>query len=330
MLNRIVKIIAALLVITLLTFGIRWYIQHENLYPQTDDAYVQAHIVNIAAQVNGKVAQLNVKNQQHVNKEQVLFTIDQQPFLIALKKAQANLQAAREQAAAQQSDITAAKAIAAQRQSEMINAKNTADRATTLLKKNLYAIADKEAAVSAYKQAAAAYRAAQAQLTEAQQKLGKAGDANSAVKAALADLNQAKLNLQYTVIKAPVSGHLEKLSIRAGDLVTQYQQVFAIITDNSYWVSANFKETQLSRVKVGQKVTVTLDMYPEQKFNGRVLSISPGTGSSFALLPPENATGNWVKVTQRLPVWVSIEPKKNYPFRLGASATVSIDTTSSP
>ncbi len=325
--KRIVKIIAALLAITLLGFGIRWYIHQQSLYPETDDAYVQAHIVNVATQVNGKVAQLNVKNQQHVNKGQLLFTIDQQPFLIALRKAQANLQSAREQVTALQSNIAAAKALVEQRQSQMDNAKKTADRATALLKKNLYATADKDAAVSAYKQAIAAYRAAQAQLNEAQQKLGKTGDANSGVRAALADLNQAKLNLKYTVIKAPVSGYLEKLSIRTGDLVTQYQQVFAIITDNSYWVSANFKETQLGRVKVGQKVTVTLDMYPGQEFNGRVLSISPGTGSSFALLPPENATGNWVKVTQRLPVWVSIDPKKDYPFKLGASATVTVDTT---
>ncbi len=325
--KRIVKIITSLLFIALLALVARWYILQQRLYPETNDAYLQAHVVNIATQVNGKIAKLNVKNQQHVTQGQVLFTINQQPFLIALKKAQANLQSAREQVTALESNIAAAKALVEQRQSQMDNAQKTADRATVLLKKNLYATADEDAAVSAYKQAAAAYKAAQAQLNEAQQKLGKTGDANSGVRAALADLNQAKLNLQYTTIKAPVSGYIEKLSIRSGDLVTQYQQVFAIITDDSFWVSANFKETQLGRVKVGQKVTVRLDMYPDQEFNGRVLSISPGTGSSFALLPPENATGNWVKVTQRLPVWVSIEPKKDYPFRLGASAVVTIDTT---
>lgn len=142
---------------------------------------------------------------------------------------------------------------------------------------------------------------------------------------------QAQLNLKYTHITAPTSGFIANLTLRQGDTVTAYQQLFALIDNQSWWVQANFKETQLTRIRPGQSATIKVDMYPRRTFSGRVMSISSAAGASFSLLPPENASGNWVKVTQRFPVKVLItahDPR--YPLRLGASSTVTINTTSHP
>jgi membrane fusion protein (multidrug efflux system) len=161
----------------------------------------------------------------------------------------------------------------------------------------------------------------------------QAGDtADADLRSALAELQlansnlkRADLNLQYTEIFAPTSGWVTNVTLRQGSIVEQNHAVFALISDQEFWVDANFKETELSKIQLGQKAVIRVDMYPKHRFAGVVESISGGTGAVFSLLPPQNATGNWVKVTQRIPVRVRIantDPK--YPLRIGASATVTL------
>lgn len=146
---------------------------------------------------------------------------------------------------------------------------------------------------------------------------------------AKAALDQAKLDLSWTHVTAPTSGWVTNVSLQSGDMTAAYQPVFALISNETFWVDANFKETELENIHPGQRASISIDMYPGHSFEGVVESISGGTGSAFSLLPPQNATGNWVKVTQRVPVRVRvINPDKAYPLRIGTSASVRISLRS--
>jgi membrane fusion protein (multidrug efflux system) len=159
--------------------------------------------------------------------------------------------------------------------------------------------------------------------------IAKLKTAYATVELDKAALIQANLNLQYTRVTAPVDGQITNMSLRAGNNVTANQPLFAFIDNNEFWVDANYKETQLENVKPGQKATIEVDMYPNHNFKGVVESISGGSGTAFSLLPPQNATGNWVKVTQRVPVRIKIiNTNASYPLRIGTTATVTIDTHS--
>ena len=174
--------------------------------------------------------------------------------------------------------------------------------------------------------AAAAVRAAQANVEQAESVLGKAGAQNAAVRAAAAKLAQANLDLKHTRVVAPASGLIANLELRPGSMVQNGVPIFTVIGDADFWVDANFKETELRRVKPGQKAKIVVDMYRDHEFRGEVTSLSGGAGQAFSLLPAQNATGNWVKVTQRVPVRVRVlNPDSNYPLRIGTTATVHIE-----
>ena len=147
----------------------------------------------------------------------------------------------------------------------------------------------------------------------------------ASVQLSQARLDEAQLNLQYATLSAPVSGWVSNVTVRIGDVITKGQPLFALISDEEFWVDANFKEKDLEHIKIGQPAEITVDMYPGHIFKGVVESISGASGAAFSLLPPQNATGNWVKVTQRVPVRVRvINTDPNYPLRVGTSANVTI------
>ncbi|MCB1827474.1 MAG: HlyD family secretion protein [Coxiellaceae bacterium] len=331
MFKKLMKFITITIALLALLVGGYWYYQHQKFYPSTDDAYVQANIINIAPQVSGKVEKIFVQNNQHVDKGAPLFNIDPSAFQAALNKAQANLSNTIQQVKALQASVAAAKAMVAQRQAELTNTAKQTERILTLVKQKLYAAAQGDTAIQNLKVAKANLHAANSQLKEAQQKLGASGDANAQIREAKAAVAQAEINLSYTKIVAPTSGRIAQFTLRNGSNVSAFQQLFSLVADQDWWVSANFKETDLERIRPGQKVKVVIDMYPNHVFKGRVTSISPGSGESFALLPPENASGNWVKVTQRFPVRIAIpRTSKKYPLRIGSSCTVTVDTRSIP
>lgn len=157
----------------------------------------------------------------------------------------------------------------------------------------------------------------------------KLKSAKAALKLSEAKLKEAKLRLSYTRVVAPTSGLVSNLSLRVGNIVSENQPLFAMIDNATFWVDANFKETELEHIQKNQQAMIKIDMYPHKKFTGVVNSISGGSGTAFSLMPPQNATGNWVKVTQRVPVRIQImKPDSQYPLRLGTSAKVTIDLQS--
>jgi membrane fusion protein (multidrug efflux system) len=269
--NKAITWIVLLLIFIVTIAGIIWYLRQSNLYPSTDDTYVQAHIVDIAPQVSGPVTQVFVKDHQEVKQGQLLFSIDPRPFQYAEQRAEAQLKLAQQQGA----------------------------RIFPLIagKKEPPAEGDK----------------IKAQIQEA-----------------MASLSQARYDLQNTMVTAPAAGIIANFKVRVGDSVATSINLFAIVEQHDFWINANFKETQLKRIKVGQSADIKVDMYPGVKFKGVVASMSPGTGTIFSLLPPENATGNWVKVTQRVPVKINfVNPNPAYPLITGTSAEATVDTVNS-
>jgi len=246
----------------------------------TDDAYLNANITQIAPRVTGQVQQLNIVNNQYVKKGDILFTLNPEPFQIAIAQAEAQV---------------------AMSQADLADAQITATRVLTMVQKKYQSPQDGDTAIAHLNKAKAALSLAQA------------------------NLDQARLNLSYTQISAPDSGWVANLSLRNGTVVSENQPIFALISDHEFWADANFKETSLEKIKPGQGATIRIDMYPHHPFKGVVESISGGSGTAFSLLPPENATGNWVKVTQRVPVRIHIlNPDPHYPLRIGTSSTVTV------
>ncbi len=326
--GKIIKIFIPVVIIAILLVGGYFYWQHQKFYPSTDDAYVQAHIVNIAPRIDGKIEAVYVQDHQHVKQGQPLFDIDPTPYKIALAKAQAAFGTAVLQYKAGNMAIKSAEYQVAEDNAQLVDTQSETRRMLVLVKKHYASESQGDLAVKNLHVAEASLKAAKSELAEAIQKRGPDGPQNPHLREAAAAVAQAKLNLQYTHVVAPASGYIANLDLRIGDVVTTYQQLFALIEDKSWWAEANYKETQLQRIEPGQTASIEIDMYPGQIFKGKVVSISDGSGTSFSLLPPENASGNWVKVTQRFPVKVLItERKDQYPLRLGASCTVTINTT---
>jgi membrane fusion protein (multidrug efflux system) len=305
-------------------FGFGFY---NHYHPSTDDAYVNAHVIYIAAQVSGPINSIHIQDHEFVHKGQLLFTIDPRTFQYAVDKAKADLQLARQGMGANADAVKIAQAQVDSNQAQYAWAKANAWRILTLASKGEISLAEGDQAKEQLDMDKASLLAAENQLSQARQNLGSEGPMNAQVLQAVAALESAQLNLSYTQIYASNDGYVTNFSLRQGSTVMAGATLFQLVENKKWWVDANFKETQLTRIRPGEPVTVVLDSYPGIKFKGIVDSISRGSGAAFSLLPPENATGNWVKVTQRFPVKVLItETKPGYPLRVGASSTVTVDT----
>jgi membrane fusion protein (multidrug efflux system) len=308
--------------------GGAWYFWYSALHPSTDDAYTNAHVVHVAPQINGLVSEVPISDHQHVVKDDLLFQIDPAPFRIALQRAEAQLSQTNEAMAAANNAVEAAQARVDQSQASLDEIIINARRTKTLVSQKLLPQSNEDAIVAQLDSARAQLVAAKADLQQALNTRGELGKNNPRIQAALAQVSQAQLNLSYTQVRAPADGVIAGLRLRPGNTVSSGQELFAVVEDNKWWVDANYKETDLHRIKPGQPASINIDMYPHTSFKGIVDSISPASGTSFSLLPPENATGNWVKVTQRFPVRVWIKPKNpGLRLRIGASCKVTIDTT---
>jgi membrane fusion protein (multidrug efflux system) len=316
--------VGALIAIGAVGFGFYYWWSHR-LYVSTDDAYVNANITEIAAQVTGPVVKLYASDQQKVQAGQPLFDIDPAPYQHAVNKAESELEVARQTASERSAAVVAARATLAQRQAELRNARSNSARNTALMERGIVSRQNAENVQTQASTAEAAVKAAEANVVQAQSALGKSGAENAGVQAAAAELANARLDLERTHVTAPVSGTIANLTLRPGSVVQPGVPLFAIIGEQEYWVDANFKETQLNRLRPNQSATVKVDMYPGHEFKAVVQSVSGGSGTAFSLLPPQNATGNWVKVTQRVPVRVRIlDPDPQYPLRVGTTATVDV------
>ena len=317
-------IIAAIVLVIAAFFGFRYW--HESsLYESTDNAYVGANQVEVTAQITGPVTKVYVRDQQHVKAGDPLFDIDPANYQLAVQKAQAQLELARQGTSQQGAAVASAEATLAQRRAEEANARSTWQRNQELMKSGFLSPQGAEQSRTALMTAEAATRAAQAGVAQAKSALGATGDENANVQAATAALDQAKLDLERTKVVAPTAGVIANFSLQPGNVVQPGVPLFVIVSNQEFWVDANFKETQLKTIRPGEHATITTDMYPDHPFEGVVQSVAGGAGSAFSLLPPQNATGNWVKVTQRVPVRIRIEnPDPQHPLRIGTSATVKV------
>jgi membrane fusion protein (multidrug efflux system) len=303
------------------------YYRHSIHYPSTNDAYVKADVVQVAPQVTGRVLTVPVSDQQSVPQGRLLFRIDPAPFRYRLRQVQAKLALARQTVAADEAAVEAAHAGVADRQAQLKNARRQYRRAKDLAARNLAPQSQLDDARARRDSAAADLNLARADLHEAEVRLGSDGGQNPRIRQAQAAVDRAELDLAHTRITAPCGGRLSGVKLQPGDTVHADDPQFALVCSTRFWVYANYKETGLARVRPGQVATVRLDMYPGHPFHGIVESVNPASGAAFSLLPPENATGNWVKVTQRVPVRILIvNDTTDYPLSVQTSAEVTLDT----
>lgn len=318
--------VAALVAIVAIVAGYLYW-RHGKYYPSTDDAYVEANVVQVAAQVTGPVVQVYVQNQQHVHAAQPLFDIDRRPFELAVTQARARLDLARQSVGSGGAAVRAAEAEVETQRVQLDKAERNAHRLADLRAKNFVSAQAYDDAVAALDAAKAQLDVAQAKLNQARLNLGSSGARNERVREAEAALKQAEIDLAHTNVSAACDGDIAQLSLQPGSTVRAGNPMFALVCTGQFWIAANFKETQLERIKPGQNVDIEVDMYPGRHFEGRVENISRASGVAFSLLPPQNATGNWVKVTQRVPVRILVLTlDSNYPLRVGTSATATVDT----
>jgi membrane fusion protein (multidrug efflux system) len=301
-------------------------------YESTDDARIRAAQVNISSNVAGRVTEIAVHENQVVHRGDLLFKLDDAPLRIAVAEAEAGLANARLQ-------VQGLKATYKQREADLNAARDTLnyrrtefERQKQLLSKGISSQAQFDAAVHSRESAEQLYTSAQQQLAAALAALNGNPDLqpeqHPAVLAAQAQLDHARLNLSYTAVTAPQDGVVTKVeALQVGSYINASQSVFALMSATNVWVEANFKEVQLAHMRPGQTATVEIDALPGRDFRARVVSLSPGTGSEFSVLPAENATGNWVKVVQRVPVRLKLEdPQIASALQSGLSAVVTVDT----
>jgi membrane fusion protein (multidrug efflux system) len=304
-----------------------FYYRHERRYPSTNDAYVKADVVNVASQVAGQVNAVPVSDQTQVSKGQLLFRVSPARYRNKVREARAKLNLARQTVQAEEDAVSAAQAAVDSRKAKLDNSRKHFRRVQRLVEKDVRPASSLDDARAALDTAQADLRLAKARLRQARTRLGTSGDTNQRIQQAKAALNQAQLDLRHTTVKAPCAGRVSDLKLNVGDTVAVGKPQFALVCTRRYWVYANFKETDLDRIRPGQVTTVSVDMYPNHVFHGIVESVNPASGTAFSLLPPENATGNWVKVSQRVPVRILIvDADADYPLRVQTSSEVSVDT----
>jgi membrane fusion protein (multidrug efflux system) len=308
-----------------------WLYISSGRFASTDNAYVQADRVTIAPQVSGRVVEVNVRENQAVKQGDVLFRIDQEPLQIAAARMQAQVESVQSLLDAARSGYRSAQADVRSSAADLKYKEQQFSRMQELRGRGLVAEQSLDDAANNLAAARAKQDSNNAAVTKAQNLLGglpETPDAQLAgYKLALAQLAQAKLDLQHAVVRAPMDGVIGKTTLQPGDFLTMGQAAMPLIA-MTLWVDANYKETDLTHVAVGQDATIEVDTFPGKKWQARVASISPASGAEFSVLPAQNATGNWVKIVQRIPVRLAIEEPNHdgMILRAGMSAVVEIDT----
>jgi membrane fusion protein (multidrug efflux system) len=289
----------------------------------TDDAQVEADVVAVAPRVGGTVLEVLVGDNATVKAGQPLLRLDDADFRVRVRQAEAEVETARSQAAAADAQITAARASVTRAEAEAERAALELRRAEDLKAGDAIAADRYDATRTVNETARAGAGVNRAQYAAA---LANANLAHARVRSAQASLDLARLQLSWTEVRAPADGTLSRLGARAGQIVQPGQPLGQLVPDQTY-VVANFKETQLGSMHPGQRVDVAVDSYPGRKLAGRVESISAGTGARFSLLPPDNASGNFVKVVERVPVRIAwIDPPADLRLRAGLSVTATVHT----
>ncbi len=334
--NIVIPIILGVLLIIGGIFGIiEW--NYYSTHVDTDDAQIDGDISPVVARVGGYVKDINFEENTHVAEGQVLVKLDDNDYKVKLEQAESGQKGASAGVGVSQSQIIATQANTGTAKANVDAAKVKLNLAQKDYDRYLNLVKDGSITQQAFDQAKAnkesaqaAYQAAQDQYTAAVKQVGTTQSqlavSSNAISQRQSDVDFAKLQLSYTEIKAPSSGIVSKKNVQKGQLVQAGQSLFSIVNDGSIYVTANFKETQLENIREGSKVEVEVDAYPKEKIQGEVYNFSPITGAKGSLLPPDNATGNFVKVVQRIPVKIKIHPSKELLAKLrpGMSVKASV------
>ncbi|WP_419210435.1 multidrug efflux MFS transporter periplasmic adaptor subunit EmrA [Providencia manganoxydans] len=323
----------ALLTLLFVAIGIGWaaywffVLRH---YESTDNAYVAGNQVQIQSQISGSVMTVNVDNTDFVKSGTILVELDPRDAQLALEKAKTTLANSVRQSHQQIVNSRQYQANINMKRSELVRLQNDLKRREVLGSSNLIGKEELQHAREAVVSAKAALDVAIEQLNANNAiVLNTPLSKQPAVEQAATEVRNAWLALQRTKIVSPVDGYVSRRSVQVGSQITTATPLMAIVPSQGMWIDANFKETQLADMRIGQPAKVTTDFYGKDiVFNGTVVGLDMGTGSAFSLLPAQNATGNWIKVVQRLPVRVALEPTQleQYPLRLGLSTEVTVDT----
>jgi membrane fusion protein, multidrug efflux system len=307
-----------------------WLYMQSGQIVSTDNAYLKAEQTSINSELGGKVVEVAVEDNQRVTAGQLLFRVDDQAYKIALARAEANLLKVRSNIESLRADYLNKQADINKAESEYTFFRQEADRLNKLKAKQ--AIPTKQIdqanheALNAEKEVAISKQALEvvkAKLVSVTLPLEEHPD----YQLALIERDKAALDLSHVEVKAAQSGVLANFGVKAGEVINMSVPLGTIVDDSRFWIEANFKETDLTYLRVGQTAKIHVDAYPDVEWTGKVSVMTPGTGSEFSLLPAQNSTGNWVKVVQRLNVKLELEPLPNQPaLSAGMSALVEVDT----
>jgi membrane fusion protein, multidrug efflux system len=309
----------------------------------TDDAYVGGNITPIAPKVSGYIARLAVTDNQRVKAGDLLVKLDDRDYRAALARAEANVAAQRAMLAnldatrdLQQAMIEQARAEVAAAQAEVARTRDDLSRYRALSKDQIASIQRFQQADADYKKAVAGAQKSAAALDAARRRLGvidtQEQQAQAALDEAVAERDIARLNLGYTEIRAPIDGVIGNRSARLGTYVTPGTQLLAVVPSHGLWIDANFKENQIALLRPGQRVTIEADVLPGKTLEGVVESLAPATGAQFSVIPPENATGNFTRIVQRVPVRIGLlgSASELGALRPGLSVAVAVDERTAP
>ncbi|MGV8877428.1 MAG: HlyD family secretion protein [Sphingobacteriaceae bacterium] len=335
---KIIPIILGIVIVVGIIFGIKEYTYYSK-HVDTDDAQIDGDISPVVTRVGGYVDSIIFEENQKVSEGQVLIKLDDRDYKIKLEQAMAAQRGANAGIGISQSQISSTLASSSGAKAQAVSAKAKLWQANRDYERYANLVEDGSITRQQFDQAKvqkdvaqATYNAAQDQYKAAVEQIGTTRSqlevTNIGVDQHKADVDFAKLQLSYTDITAPASGIVSKKNVQRGQLVQPGQTLFSIVNENSIYVTANFKETQLEDIKTGAAVNLVVDAYPDEKIDGYVYNFSPATGAKFSLLPPDNATGNFVKVVQRIPVKIKIKAGKEMMEKLrpGMSVKVSVVT----
>jgi membrane fusion protein (multidrug efflux system) len=333
---KIIKPIVIAAVIVVIGYIAFTKISHALHYESTDNAQVESNAVPVLSRVSGYIENFNLLDYQQVKKGDTLARIDDREFVLAVQQAEADLLSAKADLSSAESQLptigsdqdVAAAGISVE-EVTLRQARRDLSRDESLFKEGSITQRQFERSQSAYQTAVQLLASSKSKLKQAGTQKGSANALIQRAKANIAAketaLEKAQLNLSYTKILAPADGKLGKTNLKTGQYVQGGQQLFSLVSNDRYWIVANFKETQIEHMKVGQLVDIIIDGYPDQVITGTISDFSDATGAKFSLLPPDNSTGNFVKVTQRVPVTIQINHPESLKGMLKAGLSADVD-----